>query len=339
MAAEGLPAGVTARPLTIGSGVRWGILVLDVAASAAPTTTAFAVKLTGTDSGGKALVRSARPASVTWGVVQQDQNVPVISKLDQSLVIAVRPEKAPFSIKADVPNALVKPTTGKEEKANGPVIVMRQVDKATVPVKVEWTIPEKPPVTLAVEPMVQNQQNSPITATVAGQPTKDKPDVLVNLDAKTAAVPGTYTLVLRGVSQVPFTKDPMAKTKPNVPADGFSTPITVLVVPSALAKVTTGPLPNNTLKLGTNTDLPIKVERLYDFAGEFKVTFVPAKDAVGVTAAEVVVPAGKDEAKLVLKTAADAKPGALAGTVVVTAVYAGKYTVTYENKVSFTLAK
>ncbi len=337
--AEGLPAGVTAKPLTIGPSVRWGLLVLDVAPTAATATTAFTVKLTGTDTAGKSLVRNARPASVTWGNTQPDQQVPVIAKLDQSVVIAVRPEKAIFSIKADLANALLKPATGKEEKVTGPVIVMKQGDKASIPVKVEWTVPEKPGVTLAVEPMIQNQQNSPITATVAGQPTKDKPEVLVNLDAKAAAVPGTYTIVLRGTAQVPFAKDPMAKTKPNIPAESFSTPIAVLVVPSALGKFTTGPLPNNTLKLGTSTDLAIKVERMYDFAGEYKVTFIPAKDAIGVTAADVVIAAGKDEAKLVLKTASDAKPGALAGTVVVTAVYAGKYTVTYENKVSFTLAK
>ena len=38
----------------------------------------------------------------------------------------------------------------------------------------------------------------------APKPTKDKPDVMVNLDAKPNAVPGAYTIVLRGVSQVPY---------------------------------------------------------------------------------------------------------------------------------------
>jgi hypothetical protein len=337
--ATGLPGGVTARPLVIGPGVRWGLLILDIAPGAAPATTAFAVTMTGTDSAGKKLTREARPASVTWGTTQPDQNIPVISKLDQSVVLAVRAEKAAFSIKADIPNTIVKPTMGKEDKVNGPIIVMKQGDKATVPVKVEWTVPEKPNVTLVAEPMIQNAQNSPVTAAIAGQPTKDKPEVTVNLDAKTAAVPGTYTLVIRGTSQVPFAKDPMAKTKPNIPAESFSTPITVLVVPTSLGKFTTGPLPNNTLKLGSSTDLPIKVERMYDFAGEYKVAFVPAKDANGVTATEVVIPAGKDETKLVLKTDANAKPGTLAGTVTITATYAGKYTVVYENKVSFNLAK
>ncbi len=336
---EGLPAGVTAQPLTIGPAVRWGLLVLDVAPGAAPATTAFTVKLTGTDHAGKALVRSARPASVTWGLPQPDQQIPVVSRLDQSLVIAVRPEKSLFSIKADLANTVVKPATGKEDKVKGPVIVMRQGDKSTVPVKIEWGGTEKPNVTLVAEPMAQNQQSAPVSVQITAQPTKDKPEVMVNVDAKSNAVPGAYTVVLRGNTQVQFAKDPMAKSKPNIPAEAFSTPIQVFVIPSALGRFTTGPLPNNTLKLSSSTELPIKVERMHDFAGEYKVTFVPEKDATGVTAAEVAIPAGKDEVKLVLKTAADAKPGALAGTVVVTALFVGKYPVIYENKVSFNLAK
>ena len=339
--AEGLPAGVTARPLTIGPAARWGVLVLDVAPGAATVTAPFTITLTGTAADGTKLVRLARPASVTWGTTQPDQNVPVVAKLDQQLVIAIRPGKAAFTITADVPNATIKPATGKEKdkKAGGPLIVLHQGDKAAVPVKVEWAIPEKPNVALVAEPLLAQQNQAPITVQVAGQPTKDKPQVVVNLDAKTTGVPGLYTIMLRGTAQVPFVRETKSKQKGNVPVEAFSTPIPVLVVPNALGKFTTGPVPNNRLKIGSNTDLPIKVERLYDFAGAYTVTFVPAKGAVGVTAAEVTIPAGKDEAVLVLKTAADAKPGALAGTVVVTAVYAGKYPVVYENKVSFSVVK
>ena len=338
--ADGLPAGVTARPLTIGPGVRWGLLVLDIAPGAAPVTTAITVKVTGTDSEGKQLARAARPVSVTWGIPQPDQNVPVLAKLDQALVLAVRPEKAFFSIKADVPNAVVKPAGGKEKdaKANGPLIVMRQGDKATVPVKVEWATDDKPNVTLLAEPMAANPRDLPVTAAPAGQPTKDKPEVLVNLDAKTTAVPGLYTLVMRGTAQVAYTNE-TTKKKGNVPVEGFSTPITVLVVPNTLAKATAGPVANNAIKPGATAELPVKVERLHDFAGAFKVTFVPAKGADDVTATEVVIPAGQDEAKLVLKAAAGAKPGNRAGVVVVTAVYAGKYAVTDEAKVSFNVTK
>ena len=44
----------------------------------------------------------------------------------------------------------------------------------------------------------------------------------------------------------------------------------------------------------------VKVARLYDYAGEFKVSLVPPANVKDVTAAEVVIPAGKDEATLVL---------------------------------------
>ena len=47
--AEGLPAGVTAKPLMIGPAARWGVLVLNVAGNAAPATTPITVKITGTD--------------------------------------------------------------------------------------------------------------------------------------------------------------------------------------------------------------------------------------------------------------------------------------------------
>jgi hypothetical protein len=338
--AEGLPAGVTARPLTIGPGARWGVLVLDVAPGAAPATSAFAVKLTGTDGAGKALVRAARPASVTWGTPQPDQNVPVLAKLDQALVIAVRAEKAAFGIKADLAGAVVKPATGKEEKVAGPIIVMKQGDKATVPVKVDWTVAEKPNVTLTAEPLAQNPQNQPVTAQIAGQPTKDKPEVPVTLDAKANAAPGLYTLVFRGTAQVPFGKDPMAKQKANVPAEGFSTPVQVLVVPTAVAKLTPGQLKSGVLKLGDTNELPIKVEWLNDFAGEVKLTVKLPPELTGVTAQNATIAAGADAATVVFKAAADAKPGSSQNVVVTaTATYAGKYTVTQELKVSITVAK
>ena len=298
------------------------------------------MKVTGTDTAGKALVRPARPASVTWGYTQPDQGLPVIAKLDQSLVVAVRAEKAPFTITADIPNATVKAAMGKEEKVNGPIIVMRQGEKATVPVKAEWTVADKPNVTLAAEAMLQNAQSAPVTAQIAAQPTKDKPEVQVTLDAKSNGAPGAYSVVLRGVAQVPFNKDPKAKQKGNVPAEEFSIPITVLVIPNAVVKLTPGNLTGNALKIGTPGELLIKVERQHDYAGEIKVKFELPKGTTGVTAPEVTIPAGKDEAKLVLTAASDAKPGAVSNaTITATAMYGGKYPLTHEAKVSFTVAE
>lgn len=336
--AEGLPAGVTAEPLTIGPAARWGTLVLKAAPNAAPATAPFTLKVTGTDSAGKQLVRAARPASVTWGNPQPDNNITVVSRLDHALVVAVRGEKALFSLTADIPNAVVKAPMGKDEKVNGPLIVLKQGEKATVNVKAEWTVAEKPGVTLTAEPLSAQPQNAPVTAQIAMQPTKDKAEVPVNIDVKSNAVPGPYTLVLRGVSQVPFVKDPMAKGKANVPADAFSTPIPVLVLPNAVAKLSPSPLPNNTLKIGAPAELVVKIDRQFDYAGEIKVKFELPKGVTGVTAAEVTVPAGKDEARLTLT--ADGKPGAVQNAIVTaTALYAGKYTITQEAKVSFNVVE
>lgn len=338
--AEGLPAGVTAEPLSIGPAARWGVLVLKVAPGAAPATNFITVKVTGTTSDGKKLVRQARPGSVTWGTQQPDQNIPVIVRLDQSLALAVRAQKAPFGITTDMTKAVVKPAMGKEMLATGPIIVLKQGEKATVPVKVTWTGDDKQNVTLTAEPMLQQQQNAPVTAQPAGQPTKDKPEVLLNLDAKTNAVPGVYTIVLRGVSQVSFIKDPMTKQKANVPAEEFSTPIQVLVIPTSVAKLTVGNLPGNTLKIGKSGELTVKVDRQYDYAGEIKVKFELPKGVSGITVAEVTIPAGKDEAKLVFNATNDAKPGTVSNAVITaTATYGGKYTITHETKVNFNVAK
>jgi hypothetical protein len=310
-----------------------------VAKDAAAFTGPVRVTATSAAPDGKPLVREVRPASVTWGMqTQPGNNIPVVSRLADALVLAVRPEKAFFTLEPDLANAVVK-AGGKDEKAAGP-LVLRQGEKATVPLKVTWAAAEKQGVTLTAEPMTQSQQNSPLTATFAAQPTKDKPEAVVNLDVRTNAVPGTYAVVLRGEAQVPFVREGGPKGKGgNVPVSALTNAIEVTVLPKEVAKVTAGPPPNNQLKPGTTVELAVKVERLFDYAGEFQVTFVPAKDAAatGVTADPVVIPAGKDEVKLSLAVAADAKPGALPGTIVVTARYAGKHTITHETKVSFTV--
>jgi hypothetical protein len=70
------------------------------------------------------------------------------------------------------------------------------------------------------------------------------------------------------------------------------------------------------------------------------VKFELPKGVTGVTAEDVIIPAGKDEVKLVLKAPADAKPGAVTNAVItLTAMYGGKHTVTHEAKVTFTVAK
>lgn len=337
--AEGLPAGVTAKPLAIGPGARWGVLVLHATADAAPAVGEFKLKAKGTTADGKALSRDVRPASITWGLNFQQQQSPVIGRLDQSFVMAVRAEKAFFTLVPDAEKATVK-LNGKDEKL--PALVVKQGDKFSVPLKVNWT-GDKQPVALTGEAINTNNQTSPVTVQIPTQPTKDKPEAALNFDVKSNAPPGTYAITVKGVAQVPYARPgpggAMAKGQ-NIPAESFADPIQVVVIPNSLAKVTAGNLPNNTLKIGGTGELMVKVERQYDFAGEFKVKFELPKDVTGVTAEEVTIPAGKDEVKLVLKADDGAKAGAVSNaTITVTAMYDKKHAITHEAKVNFTVAK
>ncbi len=335
--AENLPAGVTAKSIVIGGGARWGVMVLHTAASAAPAVAAVTLKATATIDG-KPVVREARPAAVTWGVAPGN-NTPTLARLAQSLVISVRPEKAFFKLAADPAAAVVK-AGGKDEKVAGPIF-LKQGEKLTLPVKVSWVSPDKQNVTLAADPVFPNAQAAPYTVAAGTQPTKDKAEGVVTIDVKTNAFPGKYVVTLRGESQVPFTRDDGKKTKGgNVPAIGFADPVEFTILPTTLAKVTPGQIPNNTAKLGTTAELPLKLDRQFDYAGPFKVKFAPPMGVTGVTADEITVPAGKGEdAKLAIRVAADAKLGAVSnGVVTVTGTFAGKDIAT-ETKVNFNIAK
>jgi len=339
--AEGLPAGVTARPVTVGPSARWGTLVLSAAAAAPPGLATFSLTATGTTADGRPLTRPVRPAAVIWGLNTQQQQVPVVSRLVDSFVLAVVPEKAFFTLAADPANAVTK-VNMKDEKLAVPLTV-KQGEKFTVPLKVNWLVADKQNVTLAAEPIHPSSQASPVTVQIATQPTADKPEAALNFDVKANAPPGTYCVTLKGTAQVPYAKPaPAGGTMPkgtNVPAEAFSDPIEVTVIPTALAKVTVGNLPNNTLTAGTGGDVLVRVERQYDYAGEFRVRFDPPPGLTGVTAEPVTIPAGANEVKLLLKAAADAKPGAVNNaTITVTAVYGGKHTITHEAKVNFTVA-
>jgi hypothetical protein len=286
LSVEGLPKGVTCPPQWVGAGQRAGALVLSAAADAAPWTGEVKVKGTAIVNG-QTLVREARPGGITWPV-QPQQNIPTVSRLDRALVLSVR-DKAPFALTATID----KPT-------------LVQGDKATLSVKLARLWPDlKQPLTATLMDPVPNvlvNNNQP----VALNPGKDDGTFPVQVNAN--AVPGTYTFVLRATAQVPYAKDPMAKQKPPVIIVQPSTAFTITVLPKTVATVAAAvPMPN--LKPGTQGEVVVKVTRQYDYAGEFKVQLVLPPNLKGVTAADAVIPAGKDEVKLVLQVAADAAPG------------------------------
>jgi len=339
--AGNLPPGVTCQPTLVGSRMKWGTLVLTAAAGAKEFTGPIAVTCAATIDG-KSVTREARPASITWGV-PPGQNAPTIARLDQELVLAVREDRSAFRIAADLSAARVKTRDAngkeKEETAAGPLF-LKPGDKLTVPVKVTWHAKDaRPaPLTIQVEPTQANVQQSPLSVNNA-QVAPGKADGSVTIDVRSNAVPGTYAVALRAETQVPFVRDPEEKDKKaNVTTTAYAQPIEVTVLPASLAKLSAQP--SGSFKPGATGVLVVKVDRQFDYAGEFKVTVALPKDAKGLTAKDVTIPAGKDEVKVPVEVAKSAKAGAVNNVVVkAVATVHEKFPVMHETKVNLTIAK
>jgi hypothetical protein len=317
LTAEGLPKGVTCPPQILSGGMRSAALVL----SAAPDAPLFdgEIKVKGTANvKGLAVVREARPASITWPVPPQ-QNIPTLTRLDRGLALAVR-DKPPFTVAA----TLDKPTLVQGDKANLNVKLARA-----------WPDFKQPLALTLVEPLpnIVVNNNQPFTL----NPGKDDGAMPVVVNANVE--PGVYNVVLRGVTQIPFNKDPKNAQKPPINVVLPSAPVTLTVLPKQVGTLALA-TPNPMVKAGAATEVVVKVARMYEFAGEFKVELVPPANAKGVSAELVTVAAGKDEAKLVLKAAPDAAPGPRADLVVrAVAMVNGNVPTTHELKFAVNVVK
>jgi hypothetical protein len=321
LTAEGLPPGVTCPPQTIACPPKTAVanlppamLVFSAAADAAPW--AGEVKVKGTALiNGQTVVREARAGSVTWPV-QPQQNIPTISRLDRSLMLAVR-DKAPFKLAPGVAQL----TVIQGEKATVPLKLTRIAPDFKGAVQVQPTQPQE---------QIPGLQMPPVNIAAT--------DGSLVLTAGTNMYPGTYNIVLRAQAQVPFNKDPMAKSRPNINVVLPSAPISLTVLPKQVGTLSVSNA-NPTVKAGTQAELVVKVNRMFDYAGEFKVQLVLPPNVQGVGADEVTIPAGKDEAKLVVKVPADAAPGNRPNLVVkLTATLAGK-TLAQESKINVNVVK
>jgi hypothetical protein len=316
LSVEGLPAGVSGAPQQIGSAQKHATLILSTKAEAAAAVAAISVKGTAVFKG-ETLVREARPATITWTTPPQ-QNIPAITRMDRQLVVAVR-DKAPFRI---------EPVT--------PAITTKPGDKATINLKVTRLWPElKAPI--AVQSITVPPGNQPLVPGLVfnnNQPltiAADKNDGSAVLQVGANVLPGVYSLVLRGSAPFQFEKAPKAQ-KVNTGLVQPSVPITVTIVPTQLGTFTPT-MPNPNIKVGASGEILVKVARLYGYAGEYKLKLVLPKGVDGVTVADAVIPAGKDETKFVVQVGANTKPGNLAGIVIqATAQYDEKTPITQEVK-------
>jgi hypothetical protein len=325
LSVEGLPPGVICVPQVLGAGVNETTLILNGAPDAAEWTGEIKIKGTATINGAP-VVQEARAGGILWPV-PPNNNIATLSRLERSLWLSVR-GKAPFTMTP----ALDKPQ-------------VTQGDKAVVTVKVARLWPDlKNPVQLGVM-QSQNRQgtelplnlrfnnNQPVN--VAGNQAEAKLNVTVGIDVP----PGTYNVVFRGQTQAPFNKDPNNKQRPNTFIVQPSAPLSVMVLPKALAQLTlsTG---NVQIKAGDMGKLVVRVARRFNYTGEFKVQLVLPQGVTGVEAAEVTIPAGKDDAELVVRVPPGTNPGNRQNLIVrATAMYNGKFPTTHEAKFSVNVVK
>jgi hypothetical protein len=316
---DGLPKGVTCPPQVLGPGLKQATLVVSAAADAPPATGEIQIKGTATING-QNVVREARAANIVWPVVP-GQGIPPLCRLDRRIVLAVR-DKAPFGLAASIDKA-----------------TLFHGDKATLSLKLTRLWPDfKQPLQLLLIPgdlpanlIVNNNQ----PANIAPNADSAALPVVVN----PAVPPGTYNLVLLAQSAIPFNKDPKAAQKPPINIAQVSAPVVITVLPKQVATLTLAN-PSLTIKAGTQAEAVVKVSRMYEFAGEFKVQVVLPPAAKGITIDDVTIPAGKDEAKFIVKVAADVAPGNRPDLVVrATALVNGNVPTVHETKLNVNVVK
>jgi hypothetical protein len=306
-----LPPGVTCPPQTLGPNQKQANVVLSAADNAPDYLGAVTLRGTATVKGVKR-EREARPATITWPV-QPQQNIPTVTRLDRSLMLVVH-GKAPFSL------AFKKDT---ETVTHG--------GKVSVKLGLKRLLPDfKSP--LQIQP-VQGELPQGMTfgpMTIAS----NQAEATLNLNVPGTIEPGTYNIVLRGFA--PIAPAPKAKAV-NVVMP--STALRLVVLPKAVAtlSVSNG---NPTMKLGQTIELLVKVNRKYDYEGAFKVHLELPKGVQGVTADPVVIPAGQNEAKLVLRVPTNAPPGNRPNLIVrAVATVQGNHAINHDTKINVNVTK
>jgi hypothetical protein len=300
LTAEGLPSGVTCPPQILGGSVRETTLIMTAAADAQPSLSEVRIKGTAVIHG-QSVTREARPGGIVWPLQNPANQIPTISRLQRNLLLAVR-GKAPFHLVA----TLDKPIVPHGDKANVKVNLTRLWPDFKQPLQVQ--VIEAPPNLLI-------NNNQPVTIP------PDKTEAVLPFQINPNVQPGTYNLVLRATGQIPFNKDPAAPQKPPVNVVQPAFPVTLTVVPTTLGTLALANA-NPTVKVGAQSEVVVKVTRLFGYTGEYRVEVLVPPAVKGVTFDPLVIQAGKDEAKLILKAAADAMPGNRGGlTVKATALW------------------
>lgn len=327
LSVEGLPSGVKCPPQYIGAGQKMGSLVVSAATDAKPWTGLITVKGTATieapgpdEAPPKTLVREARPASITWPT-QQQQNIPAISRLDRALVLAVR-DKGPFALKV------------KEEQYK-----VLPGEKVQVALKLDRLWPDfKGPVQVTLANFPNNvlnfNNNQPLTIAA------DKTDATAVLDVRPGLPAGNYTLALRAQATVSYARDPKpGSAKTNLTATAASVPITLTILSKDTGGAITLSPSEATVTKGSSVEVLVKVNRQADVTGELKVQLVIPGGVQGVSAADVVIPAGRNQARLVIKAESMTNSGIRNLQVRITGMRNGNTPISQEARLTVTVMR
>jgi hypothetical protein len=215
------------------------------------------------------------------------QNIPAISRMDRNFLVAVR-DRAPYRVGTNVD----KPASVQGEKVSLTVKLQRLWPEFKTSLQA---------VGVDLPPNIAINNNQPVTIAA------DKDTAVVPVNIGPNVPPGTYSFLLRTMAQVPYSKDSAAKQKPTINVVLPSTPVTVSILPRQVAALSLSPS-KMAIKAGGEGEITVKLARMFDFMGEFKVRLVLPANVKGVTAPEVTVAAGKSEVKVPLRV----EPGATA---------------------------
>jgi hypothetical protein len=201
--AEGLPKGVACPPVHVSPQSEFANVVFTAAADAPEWEGAVRLKAWALIDG-KRLERPVRCSQRRWAIANINT-----SRVCWEICLAVR-SQAPYGLKAPAEKVTV---------AAGKTLAVK------VTVQRHWT-DFKGKVQLIGLNLPPGFQ-VPTTELAA-----DKTEVAVPIQVAANVPPGTYSVVLRGDGQVPFSRDPRAAIKPKVRVADPATPVTVVVAPA-----------------------------------------------------------------------------------------------------------
>ncbi|HEV3448138.1 MAG TPA: PPC domain-containing protein [Gemmataceae bacterium] len=198
--AEGLPPGVRCPPVHVSPQTELASIVFTAARDAPEWSGAIRLKAWALVAG-KRLEREVRWSQRRWNI----DNINT-SRVCREICLAVRPG-APYALKMPVGGISVAAGAAGETR----VVAER----------------------LAIDFKGKIQLNGlnlpPGFEVPATELPADKNEIKVKIKVARNVPPGTYSIVLRGDAQTPFTKEPAASNKPNVRVADPSEPLTVVV--------------------------------------------------------------------------------------------------------------